>query len=193
MAIAARPAAEATPTEIPATCAVLRPLEELPPWPSFLLSDPVLELESSPAGISGTASPGLDVPVEVARVPVENPEVAPDEGALVGDGDVSVAKVGCDDAGLVKVRMEVAMAVVPPPVLVRVVVRGGKEMTPGPEGGRRRVAVKTVFVARMALGLPLHMLKAWFKLASVSVSLDPRFLCVRVGLSWRLLTAGLFV
>lgn len=41
--------------------------------------------------------------------------------------------------------------------LVRVVVRGGNETTPGPDGGRMRVAVKMEFVAGMALSLLLHM------------------------------------
>lgn len=82
---------------------------------------------------------------------------------------MSVSSVGSDVVRMVDVEDEV---VVTSSKSVRVVVRGGNDTTPGPDGGSIKVAVKTVLVAGIAFGLPLHIPKARVITSSILVSVE---------------------
>lgn len=106
----------------------------------------------------------LEASAEVeVRLLVVKPEVV-SKAVVSGGSDVSVSRVGSEEGGFVEERAE--EVVMSSSKSVRVVVKGGNETMPGPDGGRRRVAVKIEFVAGMALGLPLHMPKALTKTSS---------------------------
>jgi hypothetical protein len=117
-------------------------------------------MRSSPADV--VVSAGDD-----ARLLVMKPEVI--SGAVVeGASDVSVSRVGSEvDVLVVRREKDEVVVVTSSSKSVRVVVKGGNETTPGPDGGRTRVAVKIEFVAGMAPGLLLHMPNALTKTSSV--------------------------